>query len=204
MVENMLKARPQLQKYYNKLMLTGEGLLEIAESLRTLHRARQDFQHFYIVLDALDECDQQQAQEVVQKLTSLRTPLKIYAKSRPILFIHHFSHSFSYEITMSNDMVSHSMEAYIREALAKEPRFPITEAPKEQAVHSIIKQSDEPYVTKLPDNVRDKFSILHRFLLAKLLLNRLCTATSNGEFDRILEQSPRKHKRCLYRTPPTG
>lgn len=154
-VEHMLKGHPRLQKYYNKLMLTGEGPLEVADSLRILHRARQDFQHFYIVLDALDECDDQQAQEVVQKLTSLRTPLRIFATSRLIISVQHLSHSFSYEITMSDDAISHSIEIYIREALAKGPRFSLTKDLKEHAVHSILLQSDGVYVTKLPNNFCD-------------------------------------------------
>lgn len=45
--EIMLWARPQLQKYYNRLMLTGEGPWEVTDCLRIIHRARQYFQHFY-------------------------------------------------------------------------------------------------------------------------------------------------------------
>lgn len=56
-------------------MLTDECVLEVVDSLRIIHRVRQEFQHFYIVLDALDECDYQQGREVVGKLTSLRKPL---------------------------------------------------------------------------------------------------------------------------------
>ena len=47
------------------------------------------------------------------------------------------------------------------------------------------------------------FLILHRFLLAKLLLDRLCRATTKIEFHRILEHSPRKisdtYSECLQR-----
>lgn len=98
-IEHMLSVRPQFQKHYNKLMLTGEGPLEVADCLRIIHRARQDFQHFYIMLDALDECDHQQAQEVVERLTRLRTPLKIFATSRPSSL----TNNFSYNITISMD-----------------------------------------------------------------------------------------------------
>lgn len=48
-VQQMLKVRPQFQKYYNKLMLTGEGPLEVSDCLRIIHRARQDLQSFYVI-----------------------------------------------------------------------------------------------------------------------------------------------------------
>jgi hypothetical protein len=83
-VETMLEQRPHIQKYYNRLMLTGEGPLEVEDSLRIIHRARQDFRDFYILIDALDECDAQQAQVIVEKLTRLRHPLRVFATSRQI------------------------------------------------------------------------------------------------------------------------
>lgn len=204
-VEHMLKSRPQLQKHYNKLMLTGEGPLEVVDSLRILHRARQDFQHFYIVLDALDECDQQQAQEVVQKLTILRSPLRIFATARPIFFVHQFSHVFSYEITMSDDMVSHSIEAYIREALVKGPRFPITEALKEQAVHSIIAQSDGVYVTQ---STTIKFAITFS-ILPQISSRETASRPSMQSYDQktisaYLRAVAFKLKRYICRVPPTA
>jgi len=81
LVEDMIHAYPRLQKYYNKLMLTGEGELEVPDSLRIIHRARQDFQQFVIILDALDECEGGLAEDVVKRLTGLRAPPSIFATS---------------------------------------------------------------------------------------------------------------------------
>jgi hypothetical protein len=77
----MIHTYPRLQKYYNKLMLTGEGELEVSDSLRIIHRARQDFQHFWIIIDALDECERGLALELVKRLTGLRGPPNIFATS---------------------------------------------------------------------------------------------------------------------------
>jgi hypothetical protein len=81
-VDKLLKTRPQVQKYYNKLMLTGEGELEISDCLRIIHRARQDFQDFYVLIDALDEFESDNARQIVERLTQLRTPIKVFATSR--------------------------------------------------------------------------------------------------------------------------
>jgi hypothetical protein len=81
LVEEMIHTYPRLQKYYNKLMLTGEGELEVSDSLRIIHRARQDFQHFWIIIDALDECERGLALELVKRLTGLRGPPNIFATS---------------------------------------------------------------------------------------------------------------------------
>jgi ankyrin repeat domain-containing protein 50 len=107
-VKNMLQARPEVQKHYNRLMLTGEGPLTVTDCLRIIHRARQDFQHFYVVIDALDECDDERAREIVERLTTLRAPLKIFATSRHSVnmtgLIHHFDHSLSLEELLSDGM----------------------------------------------------------------------------------------------------
>lgn len=81
-VNDMLRTHPRFQRYYNKLMLTGEGPLEVADSFKIIHRARQDFKKFYVLLDALDECEQDLAREIVKRLTSLRSPLRLFATSR--------------------------------------------------------------------------------------------------------------------------
>jgi hypothetical protein len=99
-VETMLHQRPQPQKYYNRLMLTGEGPLEVGDCLRVIHRARQDFQKFYILIDALDECDAQQARVVVERLTRLRNPIKIFATSRQPA--HFLTAHFSDHVRMEN------------------------------------------------------------------------------------------------------
>jgi Cdc6-like AAA superfamily ATPase len=200
-VEHMLRVRPQFQKHYNKLMLTGEGPLEVADSLRIIHRARQDFQHFYIVLDALDECGHQQAQEVVERLTSLRTPLKIFATTRDNF--NSLANHFSYQITIPEEVVSVGIKTYMREALAQKLPFVITAVEFERVVETIVAQSKGMYVSKPPDNIRDLLLILHRFLLARLLLNQLCTATCQQEFNEMLELSPQtishSYASCLQR-----
>jgi hypothetical protein len=114
-VKTMLLVRPQFQKYYNRLMLTGEGPLEVTDCLRIIHRARQDFQHFYIVIDALDECDAQLALEIVERLTQLRTPLRIFATSRSDSLGSHFFH----QITTNEVIGDSNMKAYLRKALAE-------------------------------------------------------------------------------------
>ncbi|MCJ1475527.1 hypothetical protein MMC13_004190 [Lambiella insularis] len=173
-VEHMLRVRPQFQKHYNKLMLTGEGPLEIADCLKIIHRARQDFQHFYIILDALDECDHQQAQEIVKKLTGLRTPLKIFATSRPDSSINYFS----YNITMSEEDISVDIKAYIREGLSQKLPIRITRSLTqdptefERVVETITAQSQG------------------LFLFASLLIDQLCTAKSKSKFNQILNLSP--------------
>ena len=113
-VETMLRVRPQFQKHYNRLMLTGEGPLEVTDCLRIIHRARQDFQHFYTLLDALDECDAQQARDIVERLTQLRSPLKILATSRPNPLACYFFHQVTIEGTVSDNM-----KEYIRKNLAE-------------------------------------------------------------------------------------
>lgn len=81
-VDRLLKTRPQVQIYYNQLMLTGEGELEISDCFRIIHRARQDFQEFYVLIDALDEFEDDSACQIVERLTQLRTPIKVFATSR--------------------------------------------------------------------------------------------------------------------------
>ena len=117
-VETMLRVEPQLKKHYDRLMLAGEGPLEVTDCLRIIHRTRQDFQHFYLVIDALDEWDAQQAREIVERLTQLRSPLKIFATSRPEALAGHFFH----QIIMT-EVVSAGMKSYIRETLAERVPF---------------------------------------------------------------------------------
>ena len=107
LVEDMIHAYPRLQKYYNKLILTGEGELEVSDSLRIIHRAQQDFEQFYIILDALDECDDGVALDVVKRLTGLRGPPNIFATSRREGMLG--SH-FSYRI-QSTTMTMHAKES---------------------------------------------------------------------------------------------
>lgn len=112
-VETMLRLRPQIHKYYNRLMLTGEGPLKVEDCLRIIHRARQDFQKFYVLIDALDECDTHQAEMVVKKLTQLRNPLKVFATSRQTPLTAYFSSQIRME-QVSQDGLS----AYIERSLA--------------------------------------------------------------------------------------
>lgn len=146
-VGQMLRVRPQFQKYYNKLMLTGQGQLEVADALRIIHRARQDFQHFYIMLDALDECDLGQA-ELVEMLISLRSPPRIFATSRP----GPLTKLFSDTIIITDKAIEADLEVYIRERLTKHPfGGPVLEEspdPLELArdVATILSLSDGMYV----------------------------------------------------------
>ena len=126
-VEQMLKVRPELQKYYNKLMLTGEGLLEVTDSLRIIHRAQQEFDHFYIVLDGLDECDSEQAQDIVTRLSGLRNAPSIFATYRPgqLLFP-----SFD-QIPMKRDLILTDIRSCIRNTMAERFPRPLMRALKE-------------------------------------------------------------------------
>jgi hypothetical protein len=114
-VETMLNQRPQIQKYYNRLMLTGEGPLEVDDSLRIIHRARQDFRDFYVLIDALDECDAQQAQVIVERLTGLRNPLKIFATSREMNLTTYFSNEIKMEQLLPPDAMQAMVEKYVRD-----------------------------------------------------------------------------------------
>jgi hypothetical protein len=111
-VETMMQQRPQIQKYYNRLMLTGEGPLEVADSLRIIHRARQAFQRFYILMDGLDVCDAQQAHVIFERLTRLHNPLKIFATSRGSSLNSHFSN----EIKMSQ-LIQDGIRTFIRRSV---------------------------------------------------------------------------------------
>jgi hypothetical protein len=145
-VDHMLKVRPQIQKYYNKLMLTGKGPLEVDDCLRIIHRARQDFQNVYILIDALDECDHKLAQDVVATLTKLRSPLRVFATSRP----GPFSKNFQHEITISEEAVSSDMETYVQTTLAEELPFysKLDPAQIAEITKKIVAQSEGVYATK--------------------------------------------------------
>lgn len=116
-VEHLLSVHPRCQKYYNKPMLTGEGPLNVADSLRIIHRARQDFQHFCIILDALDECGHQKATEVPEKVLNLHRPLRIFATSRPEFDIKrdHLLH----EIEILEEVVQDGVKAYVWETFVE-------------------------------------------------------------------------------------
>jgi len=91
-------------------MLTGEGPLEVDDSLRIIHRARQDFRNFYVLIDALDECDAQQVQVVVERLTGLRNPLKIFATSREMSLATYFSNEIKMEQLLPPDAMQAMVE----------------------------------------------------------------------------------------------
>jgi adenylate kinase family enzyme len=145
-VETMLKQRPQIQKYYNRLMLTREGPLEVEDSLRIIHRARQDFRDFYILIDALDECDTQQAQVIVERLTRLRHPLKVLATSRqsPRMTAH-----FSTRINMES-LNSYGIRRYIERSLAA--KLPVVSSDTGDAAklgriaENLLRRSEGQYV----------------------------------------------------------
>ncbi|PMD29253.1 hypothetical protein L207DRAFT_593672 [Hyaloscypha variabilis F] len=165
-IEHMLKVRPQIQKYYNKLMLTGEGPLEVNDCLRIIHRARQDFQNVYILIDALDECDHELAQEAVAKLTGLRSPLRVFATSRPGPLAKYFQ----YEITISEEAISGDMETYVQTTLAEELPF--------------YSRLDPAQVAKITKTIVAQSEGV--IFYAKLLIHELSRARTTGEiFDRL-------------------
>lgn len=167
-VETMLRVRPQFQKHYNRLMLTGEGPLKVTDCLRIIHRARQDFQHFYIVIDALDECDAQQAQEIVERLTQLRSPLKIFATSRPNSLAHHFFH----QITIG-EVVSDGMKAYIQKTLTE--KVPVV-------IYGTLKNNPAE-LNKYVDAIFAQSDGV--FIMTKLLLDRLTGARTQHQFHQM-------------------
>ena len=82
-VDRMIEEKKSFQKYYNKLMLTGMEPLGIENSLRIIHRARQDFQRFCIILEGLDAWqDYGAVEELMCIITKMRAPLTIFATSR--------------------------------------------------------------------------------------------------------------------------
>ena len=188
-VEHMLKVRPQTQKYYNNLMLTGEGPLEVDDCLRIIHRARQDFQNVYILIDALDECDPELAREVVARLTGLRSPLRVFATSRP----GPLEKYFHYRIEISAEAALSDMKTYVQTALAEELPFYSRLDPGQVAeiTEMIIAQSAGVYVMKPSGSFSDSLLIPHRFLYAKLLIRELSRARSTGETFDMLEMSAR-------------
>jgi hypothetical protein len=119
----MLKSYARLQKYYNKLTLTGEGELELADSLRIIHRARQDFQHFYILLDGLDECDPATAAEVITKLRSLRNPPAMLAASRASPTSMGLSEFFSHTIQIQAVKDPDGMQSFVNAELTQMELF---------------------------------------------------------------------------------
>ena len=149
-VDTMLRHRPQIHKYYNRLMLTGEGPLQAEDSLRIIHRARQDFQKFYVLIDALDECDTQQAEVVVKKLTQLRNPLKVFATSRMTPLTAHFSAHIRMEQVTQDGIFT-----YIERSLAE--KFPVVpgstskdhSAKLAKISHDILGKSQGRYVLRL-------------------------------------------------------
>jgi hypothetical protein len=146
-IETMLHQRPQVQKYYNRLMLTGEGPLMVEDSLRIIHRARQDFRNFYILIDGLDSCDDQQAQVIIERLTRLHHPLRIFATSR----YYRLTTQFSNELKME-DLTLSGIRSYIsRSLLAKYPVAPFGYslgdfAELERLTEEILRRSDGQYV----------------------------------------------------------
>lgn len=185
-VEYMLKIRPQTQKYYNKLMLTGEGHLEVDDCLRIIHRARQDFQNVYILIDALDECDRELAREFVARLTGLHSPLRVFATSCP----GPLEKYFHYRMMFPAEAIWSDMRIYVQTTLAEELPFYSSLDPGQvlEIRETIIAQSAGMYVMKPSDNIPDSLLILpRRYLYAKLLIPVLSRARSTGEILDMLK-----------------
>ena len=195
-VDHMLKARPQIQKYYNKLMLTGEGPLKVDDCLRIIHRARQDFQNVYVLLDALDECDHNLAQKVVAKLTGHRSPLRIFATSRPGLLANYFQ----YEITISEETVFNDLKTYVQTTLTEDlPSYRMLDpAQVAEITKKITAQSEGVYVMKPSDNFPDSLLIPHRIFYANLLIHELSKARTINEIFERLERSAQAKANPLY------
>lgn len=170
-------------------MLTGEGPLKVANSLRFIHRARQDFDRFYVLLDGLDEDSPQQAQELVDKLTSLHVPLTLFVTSRPnsVVMGSFFHHSINIEEVPRALFLSSFVRSKLNDALwASTVQEDVTML--DRAADVVSKGANASYVTGAPQKRCRVPNVSSRFFWANLVVELLLTAETPEDFSKLLER----------------
>ncbi|CAG7983829.1 unnamed protein product [Penicillium nalgiovense] len=131
---------------------------------------------YYVILDGLDECDENQVQEVAQAMTELCSNyvgFKVLCAGRPGLEKRFKLTAPQYRIIVNAEKVKSDMDRYITKTLDKR----------------CLTLGDQAIVTEIHDTLRAKADGM--FLWASLCIEEICAQTCDHDILEALKHLPR-------------
>ncbi|WPH00630.1 Hypothetical protein R9X50_00346000 [Acrodontium crateriforme] len=175
-VQQMVLQHPHLWRHCGNNFVTG-GVLPISESVAIVSRARLDLSRLYLILDAIDETPVSTIESVIQRLRNIEPPIHLFATCRP----------FSNVCAVLAEASQISVNDFRRK------KDDVTEF-----IRYMIENSAEfPKIGNLPSQVAEDIARIiaaksnGMFIYARLLLERLLSASSVTEIYDLLENSLR-------------